>query len=309
MKKINLFLALIFAVALIGLTNCKKDLKDSTPESKQYIETVEGSFNAIYGDVSIAKSGSPETALTPTWNVWSMYTTNKTFYPANPLFALVRGTELLSMTDAYLWWSTPANNPLGRSAGQPYSVSIPNENVRVVLEAQDVQNGDDLYLGVKDFNPSTATFPLNVEAYRIGDFLSVNADAVTSLPGANFTIGVLLVLIPFDKPATIQYMPGYNTPFGFDNIKYGIYFREYQTYSVGSGNSVIYSGNKKIISMTIFLTDQNGVNQNLAIIDGPANGKGLALTLTTTKVGWYYDTTIGIDSKDITIETREVPVN
>jgi hypothetical protein len=38
-------------------------------------------------------------------------------------------------------------------------------------------------------------------------------------------------------------------------------------------------------------------------------GKGTELVLTTTKVGWYDSATIGVNDKDITVETIEVPIN
>ena len=167
MKKLFFILAIVSLVAF----GCTKTETDSPVVKK--VGVIPGSFNAQYGDISLAKDYvQPLTA----WNVWTMLRQDK---------SLVNGTEFITGSAAQLWWSVPSNNPVTFSSSTSvYSNLTPDENVRLILEAQDV-NYKDAYLGIVDFNPNSTNFPLNVKAYRLGDYLGINADALFNLPGAN----------------------------------------------------------------------------------------------------------------------------
>src|ERR1035437_9561700 len=181
MKKISFFLTLIAVVMLVGLTNCKKDLKDTTPDGKQYVKAVAASFNVVPAVEITTKALTP--AIPLTWQPMYMYTSNATFYPitlSNP-YALVRGLEFLNGSAAQVFWNVTANNP----ASFPANVSVisnltPAENVRVVVEGVGADTKT-AYIGANDFDPNTTSFPLNITQYRLGDYLSITTDGMASL--------------------------------------------------------------------------------------------------------------------------------
>src|ERR1035437_7404111 len=144
MKKFNLFLSLIAVVMLVGLTNCKKDTeKTSLPKDV---------------NVSVANCFPFDAPEAYTRN-WIMYAKNSPFYGDQP-FALVKGLEFVTGSAANIWWKTDGNNPVSFDASQGvYSNLTPVEPVRLIMETKDVSGAVD-YLGILDFDPTQAQFPL-----------------------------------------------------------------------------------------------------------------------------------------------------
>lgn len=329
MKKINLFLSLIAVVMLVGLTNCKKDLNETTPVSKQYIGTVNGSFTPQDVNVSLGKDLDPFAPVAVTRN-WIMYAKNSPFYGNQP-FALVKGLEFVQGSAADIWWSTPTNNPVSFAASQAvYSNLTPAEPVRLIMETKNAA-GAVAYLGVLDFNPTEAQFPLSVVGKRLGDILTLNTDALTRLPGANLTITATFQLANVDvaateigviSPETSGSATGVTGKLYFENIVYGSpEIQSPVTVPNGSGDFVLYNGVDKKVFGNIYITiteapssSSPGVSGSVIHLTVPASavgiaGKGTKLTLTTTKLGWFDSQTIYTSDYDITVNTISVPVN
>ena len=133
----------------------------------------------------------------------------------------VDGTEFITGSAAQQWWSTQGNNPASFPTGTPYSILIPDEDLRLQLEVLDPTGHETVYFGITDFNPETVQFPLSIKAIRLGDYLSLNIDALTKIPGANLTITANFQLANVDLVATIAKPWNPASTFGFNDIKYG----------------------------------------------------------------------------------------
>ena len=189
-------------------------------------------------------------------------------------------------------------------------------------------NGTVAYLGILDFNPIQAQFPLAVTSKSLGDILTVNADGLTSLPGGNLvSVSVLLQVAPVDLQATektSQLSSGPNEgastgvigSLDFQNIVYGQSSLTSQL-PVGTGNYVVFNSiASKIKAITLIITfapssSAPGVTGSVKYITVPAAepGQALRLVLTTDKLGWLDSTTIGVNDNDITVTTQTVTVN
>ena len=316
MKKLNLFPMLLVAVVMmLGLTNCKKDLKESTPVSKQYVAAIDGSFIAQDGDLSLAKSFNP---LAPVGvnRTWTMYTSNTIFYPSANPFALVKGLEFLQTSDPYTFWSNPSNNPITFAAGQGvYSNLTPAEDLRLITETTDA-DGKVAYLGMLDFNPTAANFPLTVHGYRLGDVLAINLDDLRNMDGgSNFNFSVRFNLSPIDMLATkMGTISGHGlavptgTEFTWEDVKYGAPVSVTVPVTT-EGDFVLYNGlDSKVTGMIILTVTEKATGHQLnyfvpAGMERP--GKGRLFVLKTTKLGWYDSGTVSITDKDITITTQD----
>jgi hypothetical protein len=309
MKNIKLSFAIIAVIMLVGLTNCKKEA-DNIPV-KKYVDAIDGSFNVQYGDISIAKNYSPPII---NWSEWRLLREDG---------SLVDGSEFINGSAAWKWWHAipSGRNPVGFPASQlTYpNVLLPDENLRMIIGVQN-WSADNIYLGMIDFNPENVQFPLTIQSYRLGDYLAINADALTNLPGANLTITVSFQLKNLNLVATRTRPWNPALPFGFDQIIYEN--PQSVTVSAGStpnsGESVLYSGfSQKVfgpIVVTIIEAATSTTSVNVYTVTVPADkvgipGKGTLLKLTTTKVGWYNSGTISIPNQDIAVQTVEVPIN
>jgi copper chaperone CopZ len=314
MKKVNLFSMLIVAVVMmLGLTNCKKELKDSTPESKQYVEAIAASFNVVPAIEITTK------ALTPTITLVSqnmyMYTSNVTFYsitPSNP-FELVRGLEFLVGSAGQQWWSITANNPASFPANQSvYSNLTPDENVRVVVEGTSADSKI-AYIGANDFNPNAAQFPLNIKQYRLGDYLSIYAYAITSLPGVT-SVSVSFDTKAIDLPATrIGSITGAGNTLCFDDIKLGTLITNHTVIipNLQGSFDLYYDVLDKVVGNIVITISAGGnpVAITLPPISATALGHGMNISLSTAKVGWFDSATMQMTPADIDVTTTYVSVN
>jgi hypothetical protein len=303
MKKLNMFSFLIVAIVMmVGLTNCKKDL-NKTSVTPKYVGTVAGSFVAQDGNITFKSLTTSPVGVT---RLWTMYR-----HDGNG-FHMVDGSEFITGSIAYEFWHNPANNPISFSADQSvYSNLTPIEDLRLVTETKDA-NGNTAYMGVIDFNPATLGgqgFPLTVKGYRPGTVLVVNTDALTSLPGGmGLTITLKYDMQTIDLEAT-KFI-GYGAEFDFSQFARGIPVPT--TTVAGPGNFVVYDGLDKTILGAIQLkvvVDGNEAKAFLVNLPAIDFGKGMLVKLTTTKTGWYDSATIGIQDKDIQVETHEVAIN
>ena len=316
MKSYFLILAII-GLAYFGCTKVETKVSPIKP-----VGTVEGSYKAVYGDISIAKSVVLDDPLAPTavTNVWTMLRKDG---------SKVNGTEFIDGSAAQIWWSTKGNNPVSFSASQGvYSNLTPDEDLRLQLIVLDSQNSP-IYFGLVDFNPDVVSFPLSVNGYRLGDYLSLNAYAVSKLPGANLTISVDFTLAPLDSIATVDKTYNKSSVFGFNDIKYDEtqLISKNKTYNVTTLTPdlpvVIYASNlsnekpAKIygdVKITITEAATSSTPSSSYVVTVLADkfgkpGKGTSLTLKTTKVGWYDSSTVGGTNADISVNADDVTVN
>jgi hypothetical protein len=311
MKKINLFLTLIAVVMLVGLTNCKKD-KENTSITK-YVGTVNGSFVAQDAGIKVSKDLAPTDLTT---RAWSMYAKNSPFYN-NQQFALINGLEFVTGSAAQQWWAISSNNPLTLTADQTYSSLIPTESVRLVMEGFGSDKTRAAYLGIIDFDPTQAEFPLTVTSKSLGDILIVNADGLTSQSGG-ITVTVSYNVYPVDMAATksksqlsTTSITGVSGVLDFIDIQYDqqpspTYSKS--DFSVGAGDYVVFSDIASKIKgdITIKIT-QNG---NTITLTQPAAalGQGMKITLSVSKVDGVSHT-LGVTDQDIVVNSVPISVS
>jgi hypothetical protein len=310
MKKIIAIASMALVLALVFMTSCKKDT--SAPvDQKQYVKAIAGSFIAKDGDITL------KSAPVSVNRTWSMYARNSSFY-GNAPYALVNGSEFITGSAAYNFWHNSANNPVTFGASEVlYSNLTPDEDLRLITESKDAANNV-AYLGIIDFNPNTASFPLTVNSFRLGDVLTLNTDAITGLPGGgNLTITAAFSLAPVDLAATKMgpiTLPG-GTPNGnqlqWSDIIYGAPVPTNVT--VGAGDFVLYDGlDKKVMGNIVITITEVGNGGSVIVLPAIAAkgpGKGLKLTLKTTKIGWYDSGTINFSETDIIVVAEDVWVN
>src|SRR5674476_314955 len=260
MKKFNLFLCLIAVVMLVGLTNCKKDTENTSVT--KYVGTVNGSFVAQDASIKVKKDLDPSLLVTRNW---IMYAKNSPFYGNQP-FALVKGLEFITGSAAQQWWSKDGNNPVSFAASQAvYSNLTPAEPVRLIMEGYGSDNPTlAAYLGILDFDPTAAQFPLAVTSKSLGDKLIVNAEGLTSKPGGDLiSVSVSFQAATVNLQATettMQLSPfnegqqtGVTGALDFNNIVYNTPV-PYSSIPVGHGDCVVWSESAKKIQGTITIT-------------------------------------------------------
>jgi hypothetical protein len=302
---------LFFVFTIIGLVSFGCTKIDTIIPTVKTVDAIEGSFIAQYNDISIAKDYSP-----PTINWAELCLLRRDG-------SLVDGSEFIKGSVAWNWWHTGSGrNCVGGPASQLVypNMLLPDEDLRVFYKVQN-WNAEDIYFGLVDFNPETVQFPLSIKAYRLGDYLGINADALFKLPGSgNITITVSYSLAPLNLNVTRAKPWNPASTFGFNDIFYDGAVTDNHVYSLTSagGMSTVYNGFTGKVMGDVYISvveaASSSTSANLYIVKvdksnfGKA-GKGTELVLTTTKVGWYDSATIGVNDKDITVETIEVPIN
>ena len=313
MRKINLFLTLIAVVMLVGLTNCKKTDNDN-PTITKYVGTVNGSFTTQDAGIKVSKDLAPNQLVTRNW---SMYAKNSPFYN-NQQFALINGSEFSVGSDAQIWWSTSGNNPLTLTVDQTYSSLIPTEPVRLVMEGFGANDTRAAYLGIVDFDPTVAQFPLTVASKSLGDILIVNADALTQSGGSPITVTVSFNAYAVNMTATksksqlsTSSITGVSGVLDFIDIQYDqqpspTYSKS--DFSVGAGDYVVFSDIASKIKgdITIKIT-QNG---NIITLTSPAGalGQGTKITLSISKVDGVSHT-LGVTDQGIVVNSVPISVS
>lgn len=313
----NVIILLVVVTAL--LFSCSKDqLKESgngNGASKSCVKAIEGSFVAVDGNITVKSAD-----LAVVTREWEMYAVNSPWY-APTAYALVKGTEFITGSAAQIWWANPANNPVSFPVGTSvYSNLTPDENLRTVEKGINA-DGKVVFLGILDFKPSAASFPLTVNGFRLGDKLNINTKALTDLPGSNnITITVKTTLAEVDMVNTIVKTPlstVWNTPTGTQMHWSDIVYKATEpvnevTVPPTNGFFEVYDLlNKKAFGNVIITITEvnNGGSVIVKTIPAADPGKYLNVTLSTNKVGWFDSGTINITDSDITVTAVDVPVN
>lgn len=306
----SLFILVAVIALVFASVSCKKEEVKIDSLKPQYVDAIAGSFIAKEGDI-MTKSAD----LTKVTRTWTMQARNSTFY-SNAAFANVTGLEFIAGSAAYNFWSVSANNPVTFPVSQAvYSNLTPDEDLRLITETKNSAN-EVAYLGILDFNPDYASFPITLHSLRLGDKLTLNTDALTSLPGGNNLIfKVTINVAPVNLAATkIVAITGLSsTPNGnelsWSNIQYGTAVTSDVILS-GTGDQEVYDElSGKVTGITITITETgNGGSTITKTVTAAGAGQGLKLTLTTARTGWYDSGTIGFTDEDITIISQNVVV-
>lgn len=317
MKKFQLLLLVLVVVAF---ASCKKnEVPTQDSNAAKYVETIAGSFSAKEGDVTF------KSAPIAYERTWTMYAKSSLLY--SDVFGKIDGREFIAGSSAYTFWHNSANNPVTFPASQAvYSNNTPAEPLRLITETKNALH-QVAYLGMLDFNPSAANFPLTIHCYRLGDVLQINTNALTTLPGGqNLSFSVKYNLAPVNLAGTeiLADLSGVNTgvpngnEFTWADIQYGTPAEQLlsiPTGLAGAGDYTIYDGiGGKVTSVEITITETGTGGTPGSTIVKPVTftveaGKGMKMVLSTTKIGWYDSQTINWADTDITINTVDVPIN
>ncbi len=322
MKKIQLLLVLVG----VAFASCKKnETPNQDSNVAKYVKTIEGSFVAKEGDVTLKRSNPNLTVAFE--RTWTMYAKNSLRYtPA--VFGLIDGREFITGSSAYTFWHTSGNNPVTFPKDQAvYSNNTPAEPLRLITETKNADHHV-AYLGMLDFEPSNANFPLTIHCYRLGDVLKINTNALTSLPGGNnlsFSVKYNLVCFDLDATKNKLTLSGTNTgvpngnEFTWADIQYCSIptqvIETIPTGSAGAGDYTIFDGiGGRVISVEITITETGtgttpGSTKIVNVPFTPQPGKGMRMELTTSKIGWYDSQTIKWSDTDIEVNTKYVPIN
>ena len=298
MKRIVLILAVVFMTAIV-FNSCKK--QESVSPEKTYAKTIAGNISIQNGDVTL--KSAPVGA-----NQWLyMY---KQVTPA-PTFALVNGSEFLTGSAPAIFWSTSGNNPgtfpVGTSVYSNYTPAIPVRMVAKTVDGSSVP----AYLGIWDGTPSVASFPVTIYGKRLGDVLTVNTDALTALPGyASMSFDVVYTKSIIDVSGTMVSSPA-TGPTTWPVYSYSS--NPLVTATLDATKSLgarpVYDGLDAKITGTIVINihvDGITISVNTPAAD---MGHGLAITLLTSKIGWYDSGTMTITQDDITVDATNLTVN
>lgn len=298
MKKLSL--VLVIAIMMAVVISCSKKQDDVIAPQKQYASFVAGEIIPQFGDIVTLKSASVGVT-----NFMYMYKDNGGTYTK------VDGTEFLPGSAPYVFWSTAGNNPGSFGINQTvYSNYTPAEPIRVVIEQRNVE-GKVAFLGIKDLNPTFNSFPLNLVCRRLGDKLTINTNALTILPGyATMSFKVSFGVQPIDVLATELDPINSNTDNGWPFLHLGTsVLTETSLTRTQIGVQSLYDDVEGKITGTIYVTIY--VDNATIVKTVPASelGHGLALTLSTTRVGGYDSQNMGVTQQDIVVNAVDIPVN
>lgn len=293
----SLSIGIAIVAVMLMFASCKKEVNNSTKQ--EYAKFVSGEVLIKEGDVSLKS--------VPVGITRYLYT----YKGVVGSLALVDGSEFLPESAANIFWlSSSNNNPSNFLANvSVHSSYIPAMQIRMIAKTVDVSSKP-AYLGIWDGIPTAASFPITIQGRRLGDVLTLNTDALTALPGyTNMSFDVVYTKSLIDvnqtaltSPITTTDWPVYvyssssTTTTTLDATKNG-------------GLRTIYDDVDAKITGTITINIH--VDNTIITVTTPAPvlGHGLALTLKTTKIGWYDSATMGITDQPITVDSRDLTIN
>lgn len=288
-KLISLFVIALMAVVVFNSCN-KKDIYD--PRSD--VKVIAGEFVPQDGDITFLKSA-------PTVGGHQINCYDKKV-GSPTVWSVVNGTEFLpGSAPALDWASYVIDSPTWWFSGGVYITYCPVLPMRVVIKAtQGGYSTTPSYLGIWDGTPSQASFPIHVQDRRLGDKLTLNANALKALPGytnLSFTVSYDKSVIDVNGTATTSG----NTDAGWPTYVYSSTVNVANQVVTGTDDMTVYDGLDSKITGNIVITIH--VDATTIVLTGiPASslGHGMAITLLTTKVGWYNSGVITITENDIT---------
>jgi hypothetical protein len=294
MKKLSLIFAVAIMMAVVFVSCNKKD--DAV--NPNYASTVSGEVIIQNGDITLK---SAPIGVTRYLYMYKQLT-------AAPTFALVDGSEFLAGSAPAIFWATPGNNPGNFPSNvSVYSNYTPAIQIRMVAKTVDASNKP-AYLGIWDGLPSAASFPVTIEGRRLGDVLTLNTDALTSLPGytnMSFSVSYDKGIINVENTAVTS---GPTTS-GWPTYAYSSTVNVVDQVVTGTGDQVVYDDVDAKILGTITIKIHVDATTITKTVSASSLGHGMAITLTTTRAGWFDSGTMTITDKDVVVDTVNVPVN
>lgn len=289
------------AVMLVTFTACEKE---DVLQSVKYAAVVDGG-DVMFADNDITLKSAPTTGG-HNFECYRKYVTSS--------WEFVDGSEFLPGSAAALDWST--GNGLNRSPWYAngtgvYVTYCPVLPMRFVSKATSGANGTAIsYLGIYDFTPNANSFPITLNGRRLGDVLQINTDALTALPGySNMSFDVTYMQKTIDINGTIKNST-VDTKLGWPNYSFSdSTFVTKHLSSSQNGVQTIYDGLEYTITGTITVAINVDNTTITKTVEAPGSDKGLKITLTTNKVGWYNSGIINLTDVDITVEEINMPVN
>lgn len=293
MKKV-LFLSV--AVMIIALSSCevKDDVaQPSTPS--QYVASIEGEFMAKDRDVTLK---SAPVGLNRIWTVYKK---------VGGVFSLVDGSEFITGSAAYNDWHNGLN-PVTFSVSQAlYITYCPVMDLRVTTQTLN-SSGQVAYIGIHDFFPNAANFPITITGRRMGDVLKINMDSLQNIPGYNFQVSVTYNLSTIDIAATT--LGATTTDVAWPTLLYTAAVNVPATAAItGPSDFTVYDGlDKKVVGNIVLNITDPGNNINITkTVPAEGFGYGLVLVLKTNKAGYYHSASpILIEDKDIVIIRKPI---
>lgn len=287
-KLVSLFVIAMMAVVVFN--SCKKDIYD--PRSD--VKVIAGEFVPQDGDITFLKSA-------PAVGGHQINCYDKKV-GSPTVWSVVSGTEFLpGSAPALDWASYVIDSPTWWFSGGVYITYCPVLPMRVVLKATSGGQGTTpSYLGIWDGTPSASTFPITVQDRRLGDKLTLNANALKDLPGytnLSFTVSYTKSIIDVNGTATTSG----NTDAGWPTYIYSGTTPVVDQVVTGDDDMTVYDGlDAKITGNIVIKIHVDATTITLANIPASSLGHGMAITLLTTKVGWYNSGVITIVENDIT---------
>ena len=292
----------------VFFVSCNEKMDDTMVPQKQYASFVSGEVIIQNGDVTLFKTAPVCVPRSKTVLPVGVTRYLYMYKGTAPSLALVDGSEFLTGSAPAIFWSTLGNNPGNFSVSQSvYSNYTPAIQIRMVAKTVDAANKP-AYLGIWDGLPTAASFPVTIQGRRLGDVLTLNADALTSLPGytnMSFTVSYDKGMINVENTAltsgpTTSAWPTYTYSSTVNVINQAV---------TGTGDRLVYDDVDAKILGTI--TIKIHVDAATITVTTPASalGHGLALKLKTSKIGWYDSATMGITDQPIQVDVVDVPVN
>lgn len=295
MKKIIGIISMALVLGVILMSSCKKE--DAKQPEKAYASYVSGAFVPIDGNIGL-KSAPVVTGYT------------FDCYKANGLgWSKIDGSEFLPGSAPALDWATYTT--IGQywwtKATGVWITYCPVLPLRVVIRATEGNKGSAVsYLGIRDITPDAASFPISVVDRRLGDVLTLNTDALTALPGySNLTFTVEYVKSTIDVMGTAMTSPPTDLAWPVYSYSNNEVISKVVT---GAGNQVVYDGLDAKITGTIKITITVDGTTIVKTVNAAPMGHGMAITLKTTKVGWYDSGVIGISDIDIVPDLVDVNI-
>lgn len=298
MKK---FLA-FFSIALFAgvLFSCQKS-DDQQSNPKKYAAVLPGKYQVKpeYGDLIL------KAAPAIGGNEFAVWKKNETA----PGYSLVNGSEFLPGSDAALNWAVPGSNPIWFAAGSSiWCTYCPVLPLRFVTKTTVGNNVSAVsYIGFRDVTPNANSFPLSLKCKRVGDKVTINYDQLASLTGyRNFSVKVAYTKSIIDLDATIQKAPAYADD-AWPLFEYSSTVPADKTFTnATNGIQTLYEGLDAKVTGTLTITLTVDNNQIVKTVDAAGLGHGLAIVLTTKKVGWYDSGNFNMSYDDIDVVTKYV---
>lgn len=310
MKKVKFSLVALMAVFAFAFVFTMNSCQKATDDLLQ--PTYAAAITVPDGDAFIIEDGDVTLKAAPLYAGHDFMCLDQFAVPGT--WNYVDGNEFLPGSAAQLdWGTTPLKTKWWFATGSTVRVTYcPAILMRFVSVAKTSENGTPTYLGLYDCTPSANSFPITLKGRRLGDVLKINVDALTKLPGySNMHFEVIYNKHVIDVNGTI-FGSTNDTKDGWPSYVYSGAATSV-TFPISAAQNVgmqtVYDDVDATIdgTITVKIYVDNAVITKT--VQAPGNDKGLAITLTTNKVGWYDSANIGLQDIDITVDNVDLPVN